>query len=526
MEKTITRFPWLGMLSSSAFIILLLVLSEPDLSVYLPAIISELLNLSYIKILLLALVLACFISDYFRCKQSGAEFDERLRSQNAQLDELFRSKYALQNKAHRYSGHADKLKLFISDKLLEYIEYDEKFLHFKNIASEVRHNGVISYDRVTSLLQNALEHDLPVEEKRQYQNALNSMIYLWDLLDLSTTDNIAMYIADKLYESEELYYRSVLDKTDSPFTPTFSVRQSILKTLSGFIEDRDALEVDLQESVVYNYEDAQYRIHLQDVGEFLGNENYIVLLMENIINNGLYYAEQRKYKNQYAKLALTLSQENKVAVIRAYNPGPEIADDLRDKIYQLGFSSKRGGKSNQGKGLGLYFVKQIVNGYEGSIDFVNVRNREEKYVIRIECESGAIVNEIIETVVSPKGKLSCKNDDDTILKTFKFKVGERIRNIEVSPHATRSTQVFDKFDPAGESTFVDPDNKDRPTWCLDVKQKPASTEIVFRPLDTIGVEFIIKIPTVEARLDADYHDADEQDDDSESTSDIDQLPDF
>jgi hypothetical protein len=42
---------------------------------------------------------------------------------------------------------------------------------------------------------------------------------------------------------------------------------------------------------------------------------------------------------------------------------------------------------------------------------------------------------------------------------------------------------------------------------MDVVEKVSSTEIVFKPLDTMGVEFTIRIPGAESRLDPEYHDA-------------------
>ena len=164
--------------------------------------------------------------DAFRFRQGKAKYDRQSQKYEQQIKELFQAKNALQHKVHTYSDHADKLKLFISDRLLEYIEYDEKFLHFKNIASEVRHNGVICYDKVSTALNAALAGGDPGDpgDRRQYQDALDSMRYLWDLLDLSTTDNIALYIANKLYESEEQYYQQLLaaEGEETPYTPTYS----------------------------------------------------------------------------------------------------------------------------------------------------------------------------------------------------------------------------------------------------------------------------------------------------------------
>jgi len=508
MNKTIIKFPWFGVASSLAYILLLIALADDRGLDIIGSTMVGVLSADLTKLFLLLVVIFSFTLDFMRCKKAGREFDERLQSREEQIDELFKSKYSLQNKAHRYSGHADKLKLFISDKLLEYIEYDEKFLHFKNIASEVRHNGVISYDKVTSILKELINSTENDEERIKYQKALNSMVYLWDLLDLSTTDNIALYIANKLYECEEVYYRKVLDNQhETPFSPSFSIKDAIVKSLEGFV--RDQLQyIESTKNDPFIYEDDQIQVCLDNVGEFFGNENYIVLVMENMINNALYYSDQKKYKNQYAKLSLNLLAVEQYAVIKIYNPGPLIPDDVMDKIYQLGFSSKRS-KGPQGKGLGLYFVKQIVSGYEGNIDFKNIINQDNKYIIRVECESGDVVNEIVEVVINPNGKPSCKTDDESINKSYRFRVNEPIKGIEISPHDSKQTHVFNEFDHSGETTFIDPEFRSRPNWCLEVREKTTSTEIIFKPLDTVGVEFSIKIPTAASRMETDYHDYDD-----------------
>src|SRR5690625_6466944 len=105
-----------------------------------------------------------YLLHHHRQHRNQARDIQRLHNQVA---ELRQSKKQLQLKAHTYSGHADKLKLFISDKLLDYIEYDEKFLHFKSIAAEVRHNGVISFDKVQTVLQQLTETETSSQPDQQ-----------------------------------------------------------------------------------------------------------------------------------------------------------------------------------------------------------------------------------------------------------------------------------------------------------------------------------------------------------------------
>jgi len=514
-EHTLTglvlKFPWIGIFFSLLALGFFLVPGQSWLLEYVDQSVIDKLNDVSTRILIFVLLIAAYAFDYIRFRKSGRDYNDRIKKQNDQIDELFRSRNALQNKAHTYSGHADKLKLFISEKLLENIEYDEKFLHFKNIASEVRHNGVISYDKVVSVLNDALSQELDTDLQQQYQEALDSMMYLWDLLDLSTTDNIAMYIANKLYECEEIYYRQVLDNNEisPPYRPIFPVRNAVMKAISGHIEPAEmAIQESLQSLELFQYEDKSCWIRLEESGNFLGNENYIVLVMENLINNALFYASKRKYTNKYSRVSISLQREGKDAVISVFNPGPEIPEEAKDKIYQLGYSTKRS-KGHHGKGLGLYFVKEIIKGYEGDISYQNIHSVSNTYIIRVECESKPVVNEIIETTVNDQAKIKVQQDDGELVDDSVCLIEDRIKSIEVSDQIGKNTHVFDNLDQGGKSVLVDPTHTDRPAWVMEVNVKLTSTEISFKPLDTTGVEFTLRIPTAESRLDSDYHMSDQ-----------------
>ena len=83
---------------------------------------------------------------------------------------------------------------------------------------------------------------------------------------------------------------------------------------------------------------------------------------------------------------------------------------VREQIFQLGFSTKRG-RDNRGKGLGLYFVNEIVRGYEGAIEFTNVTNRAETFALRVQLQSGQTHTQIVATVVGNGGPMCRRNVD-------------------------------------------------------------------------------------------------------------------
>lgn len=503
MKTAEIHFPWLQTAMAAVTIIVLFIAADLD-SIEFAAIhtIAE----DFFLHTALIIVFGCsVVYELYQFRQRRKDFDQQVVGYEEQIAKLVQLKTRLQRKAQKHAGHADKLKQFITGKILEYIEYDEKFLHFKNIAAEVRHNGVICFDKVTSTLRAQLSSAVLPAEKAALNDALEKMVYLWDLLDLSTTDNIAMYVANKIYESEEQYFRLALNQTESQhaLTPAFSTRRAVIKGLQIFVSDRTpplTEFIDRSRPIVHS--DEVFHIALDDAGKLLGNENYIALVVENLVNNALYYFNSRKYGNKYSRVAVTLRLNDNDAELAVYGCGPPIDDVHADQIYQLGFSTKKS-KGNHGKGLGLYFVKQIVTGYEGHIHYNNISNADETFVLRIETTDGNTTSDIIRVTCDEDGKPVCrKNESDSPHAEIALRLDVAIRSIEVAVQSSRQTYTLLDLEFSERRTFLDPANPMIPRWVLETHSGPVHGKITFRPLDVRGVQFVLRFPTAESRLDA------------------------
>ncbi|NNE62852.1 MAG: sensor histidine kinase, partial [Gammaproteobacteria bacterium] len=318
-----------------------------------------------------AITILFVVFDVSRFVKAWGGYKAQLLKRENQITELFDSRRELGARVRTYSDHADKLKLFISDRLLEYIEYDEKFLHFKNIASEVRHNGVISYDRAQTALKMAAELCANKidegDEARQFEEASESLLYLWDLLDIATTDNITLHVAKRIYDSEEYYFQSMLNKKEEsefPYSPTFSMFSALRKALWPVTESPQHPGYDALPDLPFEYHDERFHLLVRDDCDMLGNRNHMVLLLENLLNNAVYYADQKTSKSKYSRIAILLVRQQDQIVLNIYNRGPRIKEEDRNRIFQLGYSSRRV-RDHHGKGLGLYFVNEICKGFEG-----------------------------------------------------------------------------------------------------------------------------------------------------------------
>lgn len=508
MKRSPLQYPWLSTISGLLLAAYLFATSDSDIIHFynVPAIA---LQWEY-RFGAIAFFVIAIIFDIFRFQRGKVKYNRQSQQYEQQIKELFKAKNALQHKVQKYSDHADKMKLFISDRLLEYLEYDEKFLHFKNIASEVRHNGVICYDKVVTALADSIATG-DQSKHRQYEDALDSMRYLWDLLDLSTTDNIALYIANKLYESEEQYYQQLLagEGEAIPYTPTYSARAAVITSLRPFLEQPEALTSLMSATGArLHYEDSRFLVDLDTGGNLLGNQNYLVLLAENLINNALYYTGAKNDSIQQSRIAVYLRNDKQQCKLSIYNKGPNIPDDIKERIFQLGFSTKRA-KDNNGKGLGLYFVQQIVKGYEGEIGFENISNRRDVYAVRVELENGETTTDTIYSKVDDAGAVHCHDTRcQELFPMVELTYKGRISSLEVMVQSTQNIYTFQDFAEDGSATFYDPQNPARPRWCLEVLPSNAQHKLIFRPLDVTGVVFHVTLPTAESRLDAEYHERD------------------
>lgn len=500
MKPARIHYPWLSALGALGMVCWQFLLANPGLfsTDPLPEPMRQPENLLIAGALLVLLVMFDiwhFLKSSRRCKTQVKQYQD-------QISELFDSKRELGTRARTYSDHADKLKMFISERLLETIEYDEKFLHFKNIASEVRHNGVISYDKAQTALQSARQNCEPGQEQ-EIQDAADGLLYLWDLLDLSTTDNIALHVANRIYDCEEHYFQSLLNESEdatSPFTPTFMMTQALRRALLPITANLDDLELQQEWKCPARHEDAKFNIQLRTDNEMLGNPNHMVLLIENLLNNALFYAQQKEYRNRYSRVAISLAHSEGEVELKVYNRGPRIKSDEKDKIYQLGFSSRRI-REHHGKGLGLYFVNEIAKGFEGTVAFDNIDNREDELSLSIRLANGELHNEQVSIVnVNGKPRCQCAVTAEPPAKKCAWSYSAPMVSIEVSRRAGRKPQVIADLRRDEASNHLDARNPLIPRWALELENRKRSSRLVLLPLDARGVEFIARFPTAKSRL--------------------------
>lgn len=497
-------FPWFTAVGSLALVGWVLLVFSPELAAFYG--LPEHWPAERIVWPLAGLIMLLVLLDLRRYRRQRLRQQADLQRLRKQIDELWQSRKQLQRKAHTYSGHADKLKLFISDRLLEYIEYDEKFLHFKSIAAEVRHNGVISFDKVQGALQQAAasaeRDDTAALHPGKVQEALDAMRYLWDLLDLSTADNLSLHIGNLLCECEEQYYQRMLNNEEAallPWEPVYSPRRAAWRALA-LVRHEPLPEPETKQD--YTLEDNHWHVRLAPADELLGTENHLVLLLENLLRNAQFFSRKRGYASPFSPVSMTLSQQQGHACFRVYNRGPHVREEDRSSLFQLGFSTRRA-REHHGRGLGLYFVNEIVKGYEGRVLVHNISTPESRYAVRIELESDEIITELVDVTVQDHKPL-CRGTQGEWTDAREWSFGARLRSVEVTTagsDASETTQRLEDFGARGRESRFDPGHPERPLWRLLWQPGRNGHRLRFEPLDVTGVEFEIRLPTARQRLD-------------------------
>lgn len=109
-------------------------------------------------------------------------------------------------------------------------------------------------------------------------------------------------------------------------------------------------------------------------------ENELISIISNIIDNAF---EALKDKQGNKEIAFTSFLEEDKFCIEIANNGGEIPENIRDKIFEKGFSTKTMKKDEHG--YGLYITKQLVESNNGSI-YLESDEEETSFLIKFKID--------------------------------------------------------------------------------------------------------------------------------------------
>lgn len=100
------------------------------------------------------------------------------------------------------------------------------------------------------------------------------------------------------------------------------------------------------------------------------------LILGNLISNAF------KYTREYGKIVLSLTSDSSGISISVKDNGIGITEPMHDKIFNPYFRTERGKQEGSGDGLGLAFVKELVELHGGSISLSSKEGKGSEFVVR------------------------------------------------------------------------------------------------------------------------------------------------
>ncbi|WP_375753924.1 ATP-binding protein [Vibrio sp. HN007] len=109
----------------------------------------------------------------------------------------------------------------------------------------------------------------------------------------------------------------------------------------------------------------------------------LVTMIGNLLDNALLAAWQNR-DNVSPELSVYLSDRSSHLIIEIEDSGAGISEEIADQILEFGVSSKADTEQN---GIGLYLVKQLVDYFNGSIDWERTENQTTLFSIYLDKSS-------------------------------------------------------------------------------------------------------------------------------------------
>lgn len=202
--------------------------------------------------------------------------------------------------------------------------------------------------------------------------------------DLKTPVMVIMSHADAIIDG--VYIDSV-EKTaeiirDEALSLEKKIKQMLyLDTLDYVLENNsENSDIDMKEFILHiinRFELVNSKIEWDlDMDELIitGNSDKLQVAIENVLDNGLRYAEK--------KIRISLKKEGYYAVLDIFNDGPNIKNEHINHIFKNLYKDKTGNF-----GLGLAITKKIIDFYKGDIKAVN-RENGVSFIIKLPINDG------------------------------------------------------------------------------------------------------------------------------------------
>ena len=168
---------------------------------------------------------------------------------------------------------------------------------------------------------------------------LNHLQIIYGLMELEEYDEMKSYLKK---EYKELLSTGKAIKTAKPAVNAL-LAAKLSECESKEIEFRIEVKSDLKKLTIEDWE--------------------LCKVLSNLIDNAIKALEDSDKAEK--KIFINITENPTEYVFEVENNGPKIPDDIRDRIFKKGFSTKK----SEGHGMGLSIVSKILEESNGSISF-------------------------------------------------------------------------------------------------------------------------------------------------------------
>ncbi|MBQ9990922.1 MAG: Spo0B domain-containing protein [Lachnospiraceae bacterium] len=201
---------------------------------------------------------------------------------------------------------------------------------------------LFSYNRLKGMyqdLQSACHHleQLNSELRTSRHDYLNHLQVVYGLLELQEYEDLQAYLAP-VYRNMQKTGRAL--KTSKPAINALlkaKMDEGEKRGIDFYIE----VKTDLKELAIADWE--------------------LCRVLSNLLDNAMTALEEKQGEK---KLWVEIGEEKEQYRFLVSNNGPKIPEALQETIFRQGFSSKK----EEGHGMGLYIVKNIVRQYRGRLE--------------------------------------------------------------------------------------------------------------------------------------------------------------
>ncbi len=243
------------------------------------------------------------------------------------------------------------------------VDIDYEMVRKDNSRIQVRFNGKVKEDengefkQSHCIFQDVTEWKLADILLRRQKEELGELAHIMshDLGNKMKTIRSFIDILKKEYDTE------VLERIDNIAQKTSDLLKSSADLADAGLVIEDKVKVDINKiasEIAANIIPQEVRFTQDEFPPVMGSAQHIGQIFQNLFTNALEHANATH---------IELKREDSLwgTSILVINDGTTISDDVREKIFLRGFSTKTGGR-----GLGLYIVRKLVevHGWKISLD--------------------------------------------------------------------------------------------------------------------------------------------------------------